>query len=170
MPAAATYEPIATTTIGTAVASYSFNSIPSTYTDVILVANMTDTNGGGDQRILVTVNNDAGSNYSATNMYTFGASGLSRRFTSRTQFDNETGASNSATSPAIDIYEFMNYANTTTYKTVLYRQNNLAGSTAGTSAFVGLWRSTSAITSIKIECMATIAVGSSFTLYGIKAA
>jgi len=63
----------------------------------------------------------------------------------------------------------MNYANTTTYKTSLTR-GNIA--TVATLATVGMWRSTSAITSIKIERDGSnlLAAGSTFTLYGIAAA
>ena len=63
----------------------------------------------------------------------------------------------------------MNYANTTTNKTVLLRNNNTA---FGTEAQVGLWRSTSAINTIKLylDRAEYYVVGSTFTLYGIKAA
>ena len=158
--------PLATTTLSSAAASYTFSSIPSTYTDLILVASMADNNSGADQRMLVQVNGDTGSNYSCTTLYGNGSTATSRRLTSRTQFDNKSGAGNSITSPSANIYHFQNYSNTTTYKTVLYRQNNLVN-TAGTSALVGLWRSTSAINSITISCMGSLIAGSTFTLYGI---
>jgi hypothetical protein len=62
----------------------------------------------------------------------------------------------------------MNYANTTTYKTVLSRANNSA---AGTEAIVGLWRSSAAITSMTVLSeTGNIAIGSTFSLYGILAA
>jgi hypothetical protein len=59
----------------------------------------------------------------------------------------------------------MNYSNTTTYKTSLVRTNN-----DRVAAVVNLWRSTAAITTIKLEEVVTgdIATGSTFTLYGIK--
>jgi hypothetical protein len=68
----------------------------------------------------------------------------------------------------LSIHNFMNYSNTTTYKTILSRSNNSA---IGTDAVVGLWRSTAAINTIKIlPANNAFEVGSSFTLYGIKAA
>ena len=61
-----------------------------------------------------------------------------------------------------------NYANTTTYKTMISRASD---ATQNAIAYVGLWRSTSAINSITLSVSAgTFAIGSTFTLYGIKAA
>jgi hypothetical protein len=62
----------------------------------------------------------------------------------------------------------MNYANTTTFKTHISRSNNSSNFVMAT---VGLWRSTAAITSITLltNTADTFSVGSTFTLYGIKA-
>jgi len=71
----------------------------------------------------------------------------------------------------MDIYvDFMNYSNTTTYKTWLAREGN--GTNGYVSALVGLWRNTNAITQIKVlnTGSGNFATGSTFTLYGIKAA
>jgi hypothetical protein len=64
----------------------------------------------------------------------------------------------------------MNYANTTTYKTVLQRGNNLNGLVR---ADVGLWRKTpEAINSIYVYVYggANLDAGMTLTLYGIKSA
>ena len=63
----------------------------------------------------------------------------------------------------------MNYSNTTTFKTILMRANNAA---LGVDAIVGLWRSTAAINEIKVFPTggANFETGSTFSLYGIKAA
>jgi hypothetical protein len=68
------------------------------------------------------------------------------------------------------LLQFMNYSNATTYKTVLSRSNVAAS--ASVSANVGLWRNTAAITSIKLYVYPSynFVAGSTFTLYGIKAA
>jgi len=42
MAAAQTYEPIANTTFGSTTSSYTFSSIPSTYTDLFLVISALD--------------------------------------------------------------------------------------------------------------------------------
>ena len=73
------------------------------------------------------------------------------------------------------IVHFQNYSNTNTYKTILGRatQMNSDNNTPATVAQVGLWRSTSAINTIKIKDYSDLYyfyAGSYFTLYGIKAA
>ena len=67
------------------------------------------------------------------------------------------------------IANIFNYSNTTTFKTILSRSGN-AG--ASTTAAVSLRRDTSAITTISFDLTgaSTYSVGSTFTLYGIKAA
>jgi hypothetical protein len=63
----------------------------------------------------------------------------------------------------------MNYSNTTTNKTILSRINNAENSTV---ARVTLWRNTAAISTIFLTegNGANFIAGSTFTLYGIKAA
>ncbi len=176
---AKTYEPIATTTVTSAVASVTFSSISSAYTDLVLVANYWDTETGNDSRCYVQVGNgsvDTATNYSTTAILGNGTTASSVRNSTRAQFDDYSGgANNASTATALNIYQFLNYSNTTTYKTVLYRQNNLDSAVVdyGTSAVVGLWRSTSAINTIKImprTGTTNIRSGAVFTLYGIKAA
>ena len=68
----------------------------------------------------------------------------------------------------VGIVHIMNYVNATTYKTLIARSNN-AGS--GVDGNVGTWRNTAAITSVTIFLdSGTFSVGTTFTLYGIKAA
>ena len=78
------------------------------------------------------------------------------------------GLSASSSIMNISIANFMNYSNTTTFKTVLTRSGS--GDWI-TEANVGLFRSTSAITQIRIFADTNaFASSSTFTLYGIKAA
>jgi len=63
-----TYEPIATTTLGSNQTTITFSSIPSTYTDLVIVSNMGTTTASypfirfnGDTGLTVTVNVNAGS-------------------------------------------------------------------------------------------------------------
>ena len=150
-----TYTPIATTTLGSAAASYTFSSIPSTYTDLILVVTAGNS-AGANYSGTIQFNGDTGTNYSYTEVYTSGSSALSYR------------ATNSTLTAAPAIIQVQNYSNTTTYKTALAR----AGTGTSVEMVVGLWRSTSAINSIKVlsEGATNFIVGSTLTLYGISAA
>lgn len=157
-----TYEPIATQTLGSAASSVTFSSIPSTYTDLVLVMNYTVT-GANDQFINIQFNGDTGSNYSNTNLFGDGSSATSNRNSNATSV--RAAFYGSAQSNAI--VNIMNYSNTTTNKTVVSRDN--------TNTFVvsrvNLWRNTSAISSMVIAPSGfNLATGSTFTLYGIKAA
>lgn len=170
MAAGSTYTPIATTTLGSGVTSYTFSSIPSTYTDLILVSNASSTNASYGLR--VRFNGDTGSNYSSTRMMGNGSSATSARESSVTGIiinGNGYGGSNDLST--ISILQVMNYSNTTTYKTALLRESYAAGAT---TALVGLWRATpAAITSLTIYNEGgaiNITSGATLTLYGIAAA
>ena len=162
----ATYEPIATTTLGSAQSSVTFSSISGSYTDIILVVNAKANTGTAN--IVWEVNSDTGTNYSYTyvNAEPGGVTASGRASSTASPYLNFYGYLD--TTWGNWIAHFMNYSNTTTYKSVLARFNN---SNNGTGANVGLWRSTSAITQIKIKTSANnFDTGSTFTLYGIKAA
>jgi hypothetical protein len=158
---ASTYEPIATTTLGSTTSNFEFTSIASTYTDLIIVISGSSNPA---QNIQMQVGNgsvDTGSNYSSTYLYGDGSSAASGRLTSQT--NAILGAIYS--DRGISILQLQNYANTATYKTFISRTNS-AGNLVG--AYVSLWRSTSAINRIKFTN--PFDAGTSLTLYGIKAA
>lgn len=160
-----TYEPIATYTVTTAQASYTFSSIPATYTDLIMViAGIPSTTTVGQT---LRVNGDTGSNYSTTLINGNGTIYPSARYTNNTGWEGMNY--NAALAPIYNtITSFLNYSNATTFKTALTRYN---GSNVEVSASVNLWRNTAAITSITaLIPSGTYAAGSTFTLYGIKAA
>ena len=167
---AITYEPIATTTLGSAAASYTFTSIPSTFTDLVLVAT-----GKVDVASTTKLNVgngsiDTGSNYSWTVLSGTGSAANSYRESSVTFTQNERYANWDATNTSTTIIQLQNYANTTTYKTWLSRGNNAA---TGVDVIVGLWRSTSAIDQIQIgatNATRNLAAGTTITLYGIASA
>lgn len=173
MAAAPTYEPIATTTLGSAATSHTFSSIPSTYTDLIVVANVgasTDT-----EVFSCRVNSDSGSNYSVTGLWGTGSgSGASQRATNETRMSLSRGIGVGTANAAMTaIVYFQNYANTSVNKTVLARIAENSATYPGTGAYVSLWRNTNAITSIQFflaNGTATFNAGSTFTLYGIAAA
>lgn len=165
MAAGNTYEAIATQTLGSATATVTFSSIPSTYTDLVLVCNFGASSAGQD--FTFRFNGDTNSNYSDTRIYGNGTSAVSNRNTSATRITADSvGVSTSL--QVTDIIQVINYSNTTTYKTALVRVADAAKSTEAT---VGLWRNTAAITSIDLAMTSgNLLSGSTFSLYGIKAA
>jgi hypothetical protein len=180
---AKTYEPIATQTLGSAAASVTFSSIPATYTDLILAASIrSDAVTFNNMNFpILRLNGDSTSGfYSVTSLYSRNTGSGDTANSGRSSSQNEinfggvvtTSMSASTFSPWIA--HFLNYSNTTTYKTVLNRiasASNLTSSD-GSSAGVGLWRNTAAITSISLTATSSgnFVIGSTFTLYGIKAA
>jgi hypothetical protein len=161
----ATYEPIATHTIPSTTASYTFTSIPATYTDLVLIVNGQNTSS--DQGLTCQVGTgsiDTAANYSWSYVLGSGTSALSGRVANDTSAVVGRMGNDNSTS----IVHFMNYSNTTTKKTILGRGNNGAYAIQ----HVGLWQGTTAINTIKIFNLTSVsfAAGVVLTLYGIKAA
>ena len=161
----ATYEPIATYTAPSAQASYTFTVIPSTYTDLVLVFSGSTT---ATDNLLIQFNSDTATNYSNTFLSGSGTAASSSRFSTRSYIIGNYFYTGSMVN---SISQLQNYSNTTTNKTILMRDND-AGTTGNVMGTIGLWRSTAAINSIKLYWSATgtFSTGSTFTLYGIKAA
>jgi hypothetical protein len=164
-----TYEKIATTTLGSAAASYTFSTIPGTYTDLVMIASLTSANDGAGLQF--RFNSDSGSNYSNTFLEGSGSSATSSRESNQTSIQISFNVGNNSTNPSASIISINNYSNSTTNKTLLARWNSATGGTyPGTAAAVGLWRDTSAITAIEVFMgSGNINADSTFTLYGIKA-
>lgn len=165
----ATYEMIATNTVASVTTTISFTSIPSTYTDLVLVYSSRSQGAFDFQNSRIRFNGDSGNNYSYTQM-----SGDASSPSGIRQVDVNampTGADIGTTQSgkwSVNIVNIMNYSNSTTYKTALIRVN---AAPTFTMARVGLWRSTSTITSFDVlrDDSNGFSVGSTFTLYGIKA-
>ena len=158
---AATYEPIASVTLGSATNTLSFTGIPGTFTDLILIINNVDTVQGSGKRI--RFNGDSGSNYSRTFIYGNGGSAVSGRNSNQANVDMPT-----STTRYTERVQIMSYANTSVFKTLLY---DFAMPSYLIGRMVSLWRSTSAITSMEISSGGVnFAAGSTWSLFGIKAA
>jgi hypothetical protein len=159
MAAGPTYTPIATTSISSG--SYTFSSIPSTYTDLVLIVNGTST--GTNINYGIRFNGDSASNYSSTRFYGDGTSAGSDRLVNY----NNSITSNFASTQSSAIYNIMGYSNTTTYKTMIVRAGSAS---AYVWANTGMWRSTAAINSIEFLTTAGATFTGTLTLYGIAAA
>jgi hypothetical protein len=156
-----TYDPIASITLGAASSSVTFSAIPQTYTDLVVVM-FSDQTASSISR--VQFNGDTATNYSSTNLVGDGSTATSSRATT----DSAVTVTSATTSDNISIINIMNYSNTTTNKTFLIRRNDAA---VTVQLNVGLYRSTSAITSIRLfSNSSTFTSNSTFNLYGIKAA
>lgn len=166
MPLPSTMTPIATITLTSATTTVTFSSIPQNYTDLRIVAAPI---GTVSIQIKSRLNGDSGTNYSNTQLVGDGTTITSARESNVAHigFDYWYGANSSGGIVTLDL---MNYANTTTYKTLIARSG--VGN-AGTYTTVGLWRNTTAVNSFQFivrNNTDTFAAGSTFTIYGIKAA
>ncbi len=163
-----TYTPIVSQTLSSATNSITFSSIPSTYTDLILICSCASSLGSGSPSLGVQFNNDTSTNYSLSQLVGTGSAASSNRSTSATegQLGNMPTASGAFSSI---IAHFMGYSNNTTNKTVLARSSDADNYVI---LRANLWRNTSAITTIRLfeGSASNLVVGSTFTLYGIKAA
>jgi len=159
MAAGNTYVAIFSETLASAQASVTINSIPQTYTDLVLVIQGKMSIDGGTTLYL---NGDTGSNYTYQTLLGNGTSALG-------------GAGGGAYAIYLDnvifgnvVCNIMNYTNTSTYKTTLSRVNTSAYAFARAVN----WASTAAVTSLLISSTNsnTYLAGTTFNLYGIKAA
>jgi hypothetical protein len=165
MAAGATYEPITTQTLGSA-ATITFNSIASTWTDLKIVAVMQE--DLYNQEFCIKFNNDTTSTYSWTQLKGDGSTASSSRNTNDSNGIRAINTSNAQWGLAeVNIFSYAG----STYKTVLTKGSSDQNGSGQTRVTVGLWRSTAAITSIQLDSIGlAFKAGSTFTLYGIKAA
>jgi hypothetical protein len=160
---------IATTTVGSGgAASVEFTSIPAAYTHLQI-------RGLGKSSSTLTFakinfNGDTGANYSyhelAYNGVAISTNGANQSFG---VFADPFSTSTETNIFSAFVVDILDYANTDKFKTT----RTLSGYDNNSSGFSYLissnWRSTSAITSIKIEASGqNIAQNSTFALYGIK--
>lgn len=164
----ATYDCIATTTLGSAASPITFTSIPSTYTDLRLVLVFNTGGASGNTNARITFNSDTTANYSKTNLRGTGTSALSQRDTSANYIDIGQALSVNWGLSTMDIFSYAG----STYKTALTQGNSNSTTSGNVYREVALWRSTSAITSITITSSSSnnFRAGTIATLYGIKAA
>lgn len=169
---AVTYEPIASQTLGANAASVEFLNLPSTFTDIVIVCQYAQGSGSVDG-VFLRFNTDSATNYSQTALYGNGSTSASQRVSSTTRIyvDWSTGYYTTGQIHSA-VASVMSYSNTNVNKTVLCA--SASTNTNGTVArSVGLWRSTSAITSLSLTAGGVstplLQSGSTFSLFGVKA-
>lgn len=168
MPAEATYEPIANTVTNTTTATVTFSSISGSYTDIILVGELATTSALS--YVGARFNSDSGNNYFTQRLY----STEGNTTPDGSYYDSVSRAyigtvDNTARSSFI--LNLQNYSSTSSDA---FKSYFSLDSTPGyrNGLLTGTWASTSAITSIELSCpdASGFTSGSTFTLYGIKAA
>jgi hypothetical protein len=169
-----TYEPIATTTIGSRTTSYTFSSIPQTYTDLRLILNL---GSPATANLSVYPNNDSTNNC----QYIYLASGGGATPVGR------YSGSGGAVQPGYGLswtggdmhpnstyarYDIFSYTNTSKYKAATSQFSDINTTQGGIMMVQHMWLSTAAITSLVVHTTSAELweVGTVMTLYGIKAA
>lgn len=165
MPDTSTEVALATTTLGSASNTITFSSIPQTYTDLRLVFTGTSANG---TTLTIRFNSDSATNYSWTRLVGTGAAAQSGRTTSATEIYPVLALSSTPQFYAVDVFSYAGSTN----KTLLMQDASDLNGSGRVASYVGLWRSTSAITSINITGLYGTApnnfdAGTTATLYGI---
>lgn len=174
-----TFTPIASYVTPSSTSSYTFTSIPSTYTDLYLTVTAKGT-GAGDY-VKIRVGNgsvDTGTNYSYTDLYAAATTGsmgygyeANKDFAYVHGFGSQMNSSNAA--PFGGEVHIFDYANTSTQKRIFTR--GFGGREGGSQEpasemMTHSWRSTSAINTLQVFVAGyQMAAGSIFSLYGIKA-
>lgn len=168
MPAGATYEPLATTTVsGSSTNTITFNSISSSYTDLVLILSGITASA---TYIKMNFNNDTSSLYSDTVIWGSGTAAASARESTVTRFLLGGGLTTSSTLPHFFRINVFSYAGSTN-KTILAEMASDKNGSGSVERTVGLYRSTTAISRIDlVPNSGNYSDGYTATLYGIKAA
>lgn len=164
-----TYDPIASQVLTVTTSSVVFSNIPNTYTDLRLLVSSLVTADATEKQANIRVNGDAGTNYSLTWFDATGTVVASGRTTNQTGTAIYYSPTTSITTqPLFSTVDIFSYANTNVNKTWLAN----GYTPLQVNRYVSLWRSNAAINSITVYIPFgnSFLAGSSFELYGIKAA
>lgn len=152
-----------------------FQSIPNTYTDLMIVASIRDlTSGGGfGQTLYMQFNSDGSTLYSSRWVEGNGSSTYSgNNGTNQTGFRvgvvNSTGATSAYLFGNLVIY-IPNYSSTTQFKSYVceYITENGAANQAYAGVDTGVYRSTNAISGVSLGTGFSLDSNCNATLYGI---
>ena len=165
----ATYILISSNVLTTNTVSYTFTSIPQTYTDLLVKLSLND-GGGSTDRFHLVINNDTGSYYSKQQLQGDGASPTAAR-TSAQAFLNFGSNSVPATANFFSNDEIYipNYTLAATHPMRSFAVGERNQIETFINANAGHYNSATAITSLTIESPYNgFDSGSSFYLYGIS--
>ena len=167
-----TYTLISSNVLSSSAASVTFSAIPSTYTDLMLRVSVRLVAGSGStiQDLIVKFNGTT-TNYSITQLTGDGSTAASGRISNTTRIllsNVVDGDATSNTFGSVEIY-VPSYTASQNKPVSAFGASENNATLAGLSATAGLWRDTTAISSIELSnATANLVSGSSFYLYGIK--
>lgn len=166
--------PIAYTSLSTGASDVYFSNIPSGYQDLMVVAYARRSDAATNAVIYISpqASSSPATAYSRTALAGDGSSASSARNSNQDAFFAGIVPAASATSGIFGstVVHILNYANTSTFKTILSRGAYDLNGSGGTNLNVGLLRNTNAVNQIWIGTFssATYVAGSTFALYGIR--
>lgn len=166
-----TYTLISSNVLASDTASVTFSAISSSYTDLVVRASLRSTEASTGKAIRVEFNGDSSTIYSVTRINGDGSAVSSSRRSTYAFIDGYTADADSNTSNTYSTFELYlpNYTSTANKPmSIIHAQENNT-TAAEMNAIAGLYRNSTAISSIKFNFASlNIKSGSSFYLYGIK--
>jgi hypothetical protein len=169
---AITYDVISSTTLTSTATTVNFTSIPQTYTDLVLIISLTGVSNSNTVSMrLGNTSIDTGSNYSSNWMRGNGSAGSAGGNNSSTYIMLNTGDVSANNTNGLSISNLQGYTGTNDKQIITRWSQNQTS----TSLLTSQWRSSSSPIKL-IELFLntsktyTFSIGSTFSLYGIKAA
>lgn len=169
-----TYRALATVTLASPASTVTFSSIPTSYRDLVLVANARSTRANTADFLALRVNGDSGTNYTFVLAAASSEGGTSSSFPAAANYMQGLdvhAANNTANVFTHTTFDFIDYSVTDKHKTALVKQNAVGVVGLVTTMFANRWASTAAINSISLSLPYTgpssFTAGSTFDLYGI---
>jgi hypothetical protein len=170
--AAGAYELISTTVLSSTSSSVSFTSIDTTTYKHLQVRVTVAANTAGVPGIFATFNSDSGTNYAYHWLQGYnGSVTSSSQFDKTFMFFGDMAGNAVANAFSANIIDILDAGSSTKFKTVRGLTGVQLGASNNSQIVLrsNLWRSTSAITSLTMTPTASsFAIGSRFSLYGIK--
>ncbi len=173
------FESIATVTGNGSSSTLTFSSIPQTYQHLQIRGISKITTLVTTVELRLQINGDTGTNYANHTLRGDGAATQTTGQITRSYINTtETNVGSRTSAPydmtnifGVSIWDIHDYTSTTKFKTVRYFAGinaNVADTGFELNLGSGLWRSTSAITSISLVATDPFTTTTQFALYGIK--
>jgi hypothetical protein len=162
--------PIASVVATSNTGSFNFSVTPQTFQDLMIVAQLRDTNASVNPVFFNYMNNNGGSVYSATQLQSDGSSASSGRISNQSIMGIGLQMGSTATAGVFssNVIHILNYTSSF-FKTILYRDAADNNGSGATRLSVGLLRDTNPLTQFSFNAAAQFVAGSTATLYGIRA-